>query len=170
VRDPHARLGARAQPRRVPHAAQQRRERQPGHDQREHHHRVDDAPSTNASTQVIRSTAWATAATAPMVSSTSPTASSTIGQAFALSSGHDELTEAEYSSGGRKTKKTTSGSSSGEGRLRHEADDQPAEHQRHRVRHAAAQPQPGEERDREQQEHEELDVAHGMIEPTPCRT
>src|SRR4051812_38745322 len=61
------------------------------------------------------STTLATAATAPIVTSTSPTASSVIGAQFARSSWAETAIAAAYSNGGRKTKKTTSGSSSGDG-------------------------------------------------------
>ena len=74
------------------------------------------APSTNAAAHGMPSTALATAATAQMVAITRPTASSVIGAQLARSSCAETAIAAAYSSGGRKTKKTTSGSSSGEGR------------------------------------------------------
>ena len=61
------------------------------------------------------------------------------------------------------------GSSSRRRQARHEADDQPAEHERDRVGHAGAQPEARQDGDGEQQEDEELDVAHGIIyPPVPC--
>ena len=72
---------------------------------------------------------------------------------------------AAYSSGGRNTKKMTSGSTRGDGRPGIEADHQPAEHERDRIRHARAQAEPGQHDDGEQQEDEELDLGHAIIEP-----
>ncbi len=59
--------------------------------------------------------AWATTATATMVASTSPTASSASGRTSALSIRGSEYQPAACSSGGRKIRKTTSGSSSRSG-------------------------------------------------------
>ena len=51
----------------------------------------------------------------------------------------------------------------GRRQARDEPDDQPAEHQRDRVRHAGAQAEAGQHGDGEQQEDEQLDLGHGTI-------
>ena len=121
------------------------------------------APSTNAADHGIPSSAFATAATAAIVTTTSPTASSPIGFQLARSSETLTVIAAAYSSGGRKTKKITSGSTSGDGRPGHEPDHEPAEHQRDRIRHARAQAERGQHDHGEQQEDEELDLGHAII-------
>src|SRR5215207_6530595 len=74
------------------------------------------APSTNAASQLIPGTiAWATTATAPIVASTSPIESSASGRSSAPSSRGEACQAAACSSGGRKTRKTTSGSRSSSG-------------------------------------------------------
>src|SRR5829696_1284274 len=74
------------------------------------------APSTNAASQLIPGTiAWATTATAPIVASTSPIESSPSGRSAAPSSRGDDCHAAACSSGGRNTRKTTSGSRSSSG-------------------------------------------------------
>ena len=71
------------------------------------------APSTNAAAQPMSGTmVWATTATAPMVRSTSATESMASGRISARSSRGEAVQPAACSSGGRKTRKTTSGSSS----------------------------------------------------------
>ena len=93
-----------------------------------------------------------------------------IGAQLARSSWAETAIAAAYSSGGRKTKKTTSGSSSGDGQARDEADHQPAEHERDRIRDAAAQAEARQHGDGEQQEDEQLDLGHGhhLSRVVPC--
>jgi hypothetical protein len=74
------------------------------------------APSANAAAHGSPATsAWATTATAVMVTSTSPTASSVIGRALAHRSRGEEKNAAWYSSGGKNSTKTRSGGSSADG-------------------------------------------------------
>ena len=118
------------------------------------------APSTNAAAHGIPSSAFATAATAAIVTSTSPTASSPIGCQLARSSETLTVIAAAYSSGGRKTKKITSGSTRGDGRPGTSPITSPPSTERDRIRHARAQAEPGQHDDGEQQEDEELDLGH----------
>ena len=119
------------------------------------------APSTNAASQLIPGTiSWATAATTTIVTSTRPIESSASGAISALSSRGDEFQPAACSSGGRKTRKTTSGSSSRSGQPGDQADREPADHQHDRVRHGDEVGQPDEHRGRGEQEDDELDVGH----------
>ncbi len=74
------------------------------------------APSTNAAAQDMPATSWATTATATIVATTSPTARSVISPATRRSAWVEARYASEYSSGGRKRKKTTSGSSCGAAR------------------------------------------------------
>ena len=71
------------------------------------------APSTSAGPQPMCATACATTATAPIVTNTSPTASSPIACAWARRSCVDEPNDAAYTSGGRNTNSTTLGSTRG---------------------------------------------------------
>ncbi len=69
------------------------------------------APSAKAAAQPISGTrAWATAATATIVTSTSPTESLTMGHRFARRSRIGVSNAAPNSSGGRNTSRTSSGS------------------------------------------------------------
>jgi hypothetical protein len=68
------------------------------------------APRTNAACQDIPwMTAWATTATATVVTTTRPTDSSVIGPRLARRSRSEEKNAAAYSSGGRKIRRTRSG-------------------------------------------------------------
>ena len=67
------------------------------------------APSTKAAAHGRPIRACAITATAPIVASTSPTASSTIGLSWARRSSGEEEKAAEFSRGGRKAMKITSG-------------------------------------------------------------
>jgi hypothetical protein len=74
------------------------------------------APSTNDSAQSKPGiTRCATQATAQVVKITHPIANKVIGRFAALKSGHDVFQAAEYKTGGRKMRKTTSGSREIEG-------------------------------------------------------
>ncbi len=69
------------------------------------------APSTKATAHERPITVCATTATPQVVNTTSPTASEVIGRRLARKSRHDVVTASQYSSGGRNSKKTRSGSS-----------------------------------------------------------
>ncbi len=72
------------------------------------------APNATATAQGIPGrSAWIATATAPVVARTNPTASSPMGRRFDLNSRSDVKNAAAQRMGGRKTKKTRSGSSSG---------------------------------------------------------
>ena len=75
------------------------------------------APSTNATGQLMPgTTAWATQATAVVVTTTRPTASSAIGRRLAAKSRHDVNHAAANRIGGRNSSSTSSGSMSTCGR------------------------------------------------------
>ena len=94
---------------------------------------------------------------------TSPTASSVIGAQLAFSScardrdrrGVEQRREEDEEHDVRVELRRR--------QARHEADDQPAEHERDRIRDAAAQAEPRQHGDGEQQEDEQLDLGHGII-------
>ena len=121
------------------------------------------APSTNAAAHGMPSTALATAATAAIVTSTSPTASSVIGAQFASQLVRGDRDRGRVQQRRQEDEEDDVRVELGRRQARDEPDDQPAEHQRDRVRHAGAQAEAGQHRDGEQQEDEQLDLGHGTI-------
>ena len=117
------------------------------------------APSAKATGQLMPGTTRrATAATATVVATTSPTARSRMGRRLAVNSRREVKYAAAQSTGGRKTRKTRSGSRRHHRHRRHEAQREPAQHEQDRVRDEHAAREGHEEEHRDQQEDDDLEV------------
>ena len=122
------------------------------------------APSAKAIGQESPITSWPITATTPIVASTRPIASSEIGRRLLRSARRSEKKAAEYSSGGRKTSRTRSGSSSISGIPGSDTEHQAAEHERDRVGDREPAREHVQSGDRDEQDGEEdLEVLHGGI-------
>ena len=120
------------------------------------------APSMNAAGHVSPSThSCAATATAPVVTSTSASASAPSARLSARSSRGDEYQPADSSSGGMKTSRTTWASSSMSGIPGHEGQAEPAEHEHDRIRQPDEIGGPHEQDGPEEQREEDLEFAHG---------
>ena len=120
------------------------------------------APSANAAAHGRSSIrACATTATVTAVAITSPIASSEIVRRSNLRSRRLAKKADEYSSGGRKTTSTRSGSSSDVGDHGQEAHDEPADHEHDRVGDIDRPRHPGQPGDGDQQaDEDDLDAVH----------